>query len=225
LGMSAMMGGTMRSPLTAVMFAVELTGNSTVILPLLAATGAAHGVTVLLLRRSILTEKIARRGQHITREYSIDPYELTRAADIMVKAVDTLPADMLIDEAADFFCASEHRHRSYPVVEHDGRLVGLVSRADALRWQAQERHPEQTLNDVVSDASVPVAHPDDMVGRVTDLMIAADIGRVPIVAPHSGVLVGLIARKDLLRLRDSSKSLERERRAYFGRAQPGLIRD
>ena len=219
LGMAAMMGGTMRAPLTGTLFAVELTGDVHMLVPLLIATVSAYAVTVLLLRRSILTEKIARRGQHITREYSIDPFELTRAADIMVKAVDTLPADMLIDEAADFFCASEHRHRSYPVVEHDGRLVGMVSRADALRWQAQERHPDQTLNDVVSDASVPVAHPDDMVGRVTDLMIAADIGRVPIVALDSGILVGLIARKDLLRLRDSSKSLERERRAYFGRGQ------
>jgi hypothetical protein len=66
-------------------------GNSTVILPLPAATGAAHGVTVLLLKRSILTEKIARRGQHITREYSIDPFELLRVSDVMVTKVDTLP--------------------------------------------------------------------------------------------------------------------------------------
>jgi len=225
LGMAAMMGGTMRAPLTGTLFAVELTGDIQMLVPLLIATVSAYAVTVLLLRRSILTEKIARRGQHITREYSIDPFELTRAADIMVKTVDTLPADMLIDEAADFFCADEHRHRSYPVIERDGRLVGMVTRADALRWQAQERHPEQTLNDVVSDASTPVAHPDDMVGRVTDLMIAADVGRVPIVASGTGILLGLIARKDLLRLRDTSKSLERERRAYFGRAQPGLIRD
>ena len=219
LGMAGMMGGTMRAPLTGTLFAVELTGDVNMLVPLLMATVAAYAVTVLLLRRSILTEKIARRGQHVTREYSIDPFELTRAADIMVTQVDTLAADMPVDEAVDFFCAGEHRHRSYPVVETDGRLVGLVSRADALRWQSQEGHPGQTLNDVVSDASLPIAHPHDMVGRVTDVMISADIGRVPIVAPETGVLVGLIARKDLLRLRDSTRSLERERHAYFRRGR------
>jgi H+/Cl- antiporter ClcA len=217
LGMAAMMGGTMRAPLTGTLFAVELTGDLQMLVPLLVATVAAYAVTVLLLRRSILTEKIARRGQHVTREYGIDPLELTRASDIMVKTVDTLPATMLIDEAADFFCVDDHRHRSYPVVDAQMRLVGMVTRADALRWQAQERHPNQTLNDVVTDASLPVAHPDDMVGRVTDLMIAADVGRVPIIDSADGKLVGLIARKDLLRLRDSSRSLERERQAYFRR--------
>jgi len=217
LGMAAMMGGTMRAPLTGTLFAVELTGEVQMLVPLLVATVAAYAVTVLLLRRSILTEKIARRGQHVTREYGIDPFELTRAADIMVTSVDTLQATMLIDDVAEFFCADAHRHRSYPVIDAQSRLVGMVTRADALRWQAQERHPEQTLNDIVSDASLPVAHPDDMVGRVTDLMIAADVGRVPIVEASSGTLVGLIARKDLLRLRESSRSLDRERQAYFRR--------
>jgi CIC family chloride channel protein len=104
------------------------------------------------------------------------------------------------------------------VVEPNGRLVGAVSRADALRWQAEKQHPGVTLNDAVSDASIPVAHPDDIVGRVADLMIAADVGRVPIVDADTGILVGLVARKDLLRLRSASGSLEHDRRAYFGRA-------
>ncbi|VTZ51960.1 Chloride channel protein [Methylocella tundrae] len=220
LGMAAMMGGTMRAPLTGALFALELTGDVHMLTPLLAATVAAYAVTVLLLPRSILTEKIARRGQHVTREYGIDPFELTRASDIMVRAVDTLPADMALDQAAAFFGASENGRQCYPVVEPNGRLVGAASRADALRWQAEGRHPAATLNDAVSDASIPVAHPDDVVGRVADLMIAANVGRVPIVDPESGVLVGLIARKDLLRLRSASSSLEHDRRAYFGRATP-----
>jgi CIC family chloride channel protein len=196
---------------------MELTGDIHMLVPLLAATIAAYAVTVLLLRRSILTEKIARRGRHITREYGTDPFELTRAAEIMVTRVDTLDATMPVDEAAAFFGMREHAHRSYPVVDPEGRLVGMVSRGDALRWNAEDRHPGQTLNDMVSDASTPVVHPDDMVGRVTDLMIAADVGRVPVVQPGTGMLVGLIARKDLLRLRSATGSLERDRRAYFGR--------
>src|SRR5690606_28245386 len=104
-------------------------------LPLLAATISAYAVTVLLLRRSILTEKIARRGQHITREYGIDPFEYARARDIMIEAVDTLPAQMRVGEASAFFATTEKTHRIYPVIDADGLLKGVVSRGDALRWQ------------------------------------------------------------------------------------------
>jgi H+/Cl- antiporter ClcA len=61
------MGGTMRSPLTATFFAVELTGSTHVLLPLIIACATAHLISVLLMRRSILTEKVARRGHHLAR--------------------------------------------------------------------------------------------------------------------------------------------------------------
>lgn len=216
LGMAAMMGGTMRAPLTGTFFAVEITGDISTLVPLLAATVTAYAVTVLLLRRSILTEKIARRGQHITREYGIDPFEFTRAADIMVRKVDTLPASMTIRAACDFLSSGEKTHRIYPVVEADGALVGVVSRADALRWQGDEELADQTLADRVSDGSIPVGHTDDTVAFIADLMLAAETGRIPIVDRASGELVGLIARKDLLRLRSALQSSELERRPYFG---------
>jgi CIC family chloride channel protein len=216
LGMAAMMGGTMRAPLTGTFFAVELTGDVSALLPLLAATVAAYAVTVLLLRRSILTEKIARRGQHITREYGIDPFEFARARDIMIKEVETLPTQMSVGAAISYFVSTTNAHRVYPVVDSNRVLKGLVSRADALRWQQAGEFSEQTLADLVSDASLPTAHPDDTVGYVADLMLVTDVGRIPIVDPNSGQLKGLVARKDLLRLRHSVRASETERRPYFG---------
>ncbi|MDL2401186.1 chloride channel protein [Rhizobium mayense] len=216
LGMAAMMGGTMRAPLTGTFFAIELTGDMHALVPLLAATVAAYAVTVLLLKRSILTEKIARRGQHITREYGIDPFELTRAADIMIAKVDTLPAAMPVTEALAQLTERPDAHRYYPVIETDGRLVGMISRADALRWQKDPDLAGQTLYDLASDTSIPLAHPEDTVGRVADIMIQADTGRIPVVDERTSVLVGLIARKDLLRLRSAANRSEFERGAYLG---------
>ncbi len=83
LGMAAMMGGTMRSPFTAMVFALELTHDVAILPALLATCIAAEAVTVLLLRRSILTEKVARRGFHLSREYMVDPLELARVRDVM----------------------------------------------------------------------------------------------------------------------------------------------
>ncbi|MGR8965302.1 chloride channel protein [Rhizobium leguminosarum] len=215
LGMAAMMGGTMRAPLTGTFFAMEITGDVSALVPLLAATVVAYAVTVLLLRRSILTEKIARRGQHITREYGVDPFELSRATEIMISDVDTLPVTMTVGEACDFFASQQKTHRIYPVVDAAGRLAGVVSRADALLCQGNPDLAGQTLAENVTDDSVPVGHPDDTVAFIADLMLSTGDGRIPIVDPTSGKLCGLIARKDLLRLRSSYRSAELDRRPYL----------
>src|ERR1700744_5270886 len=130
IGMAAMMGGTMRSPLTAILFAVELTGDFALFGPLLIATSAAYALTVLLLKRSILTEKIARRGQHVVREYGIDPFELLRVSEVMVREIATLPATMAVDAAVSFFSGETPRHKSYPLRDADGQVVGMVGRSD-----------------------------------------------------------------------------------------------
>ncbi|CAN7589916.1 chloride channel protein [Rhizobium sp. LjRoot258] len=215
LGMAAMMGGTMRAPLTGTFFAFEITGDGSTLVPLLVATVAAYAVTVLLLRRSILTEKIARRGQHITREYGIDPFELTRARDIMISDVDTLPASMTVADAREFFAGPRETHRYYPVTYEDGTLAGFVTRGDALLWQNDTELSDQSLGDRISDASIPVGHPEDTVGFIADLMISTDAGRIPVVDPQTRKLVGLIARKDLLRLRSSLRTTELDRRAFL----------
>jgi CIC family chloride channel protein len=217
IGMAAMMGGTMRSPLTAILFAVELTGDFALLGPLLVATSAAYALTVLLLKRSILTEKIARRGQHVVREYSIDPFELMRVSEVMVREVDTLPAAMPVDEAIAFFSSAARRHKSYPLIDAGGQVAGMVARADVLRWRAESPHGEETLFDRVSDRSLDVGHPDEPVSHLADRMVLADVGRVPIVERDTQRLVGLVSRKDLLRIRATAKSTEASRIAFFGR--------
>src|SRR6185437_5191892 len=123
LAMCATMGGTMRSPLTATFFAVELTGNTHVLLPLIAACVTAHVVTVLLMRRSILTEKVARRGNHLAREYRVDPFTLMRAQDVMSAQVQSLPGSMTLHQVARFLTDPETRHPSFPVVDEAGRVL------------------------------------------------------------------------------------------------------
>ncbi|MBK7862629.1 MAG: chloride channel protein [Archangiaceae bacterium] len=83
ISMGAILGGTMRSPLTGMVFAVEITHDWGALLPLAVAVVVAHGFTVLVLRRSILTEKVSRRGYHVTREYEIDPLEVLFVRDVM----------------------------------------------------------------------------------------------------------------------------------------------
>ena len=213
LGMAAMMGGTMRAPLTGAVFALELTGDVHALAALLAASTAAYGVTVLLMKRSILTEKIARRGQHITREYGVDPYELARVGEVMVREVDTLSTELSIADAVAALQAG--RHRIYPVVDDHGRPVGLVSRAEALQWAVEGGHVGETLGERVSDASLPIVHEQEVAATAVDLMLASGQGRIPVVDPKTGVLVGLVTRKDLLQVRASVVRSEQDRQAFF----------
>ncbi len=213
LGMAAMLGGTMRAPLTGAIFAAELTGDVRMLAPLLAAAVAAYAVTVLLLKRSILTEKIARRGQHISREYAVDPHELTRVSEVMVRDVDVLTDDLSVPEAVAVLAAG--RHRSYPVLDPAGRPVGFVSRADALLWRTEGGHDGERLGERISDASLSIVHPDDVTARAVDVMLASDQGRLPVTNRKTGVLVGLLTRKDLLQVRGAVTRSEGDRRAYF----------
>ncbi len=132
--MAAVMGGTMRSPLTGVLFALELTYDVHTLLPLLIACTFAHALTVLVMKRSILTEKVARRGFHVSREYAVDPLELLSVGDIMSTNLITVPAKLSVkDLVEDYFLGkSDRRHPSYPVVDENENLLGVITRANLL---------------------------------------------------------------------------------------------
>ena len=208
IGMAGIMSGVMRAPMTGALFAAELTNHLSALPETIAAGAAAYAISVLIMKRSILTEKIARRGRHILREYTVDALELLQAGQVMTRDPATLAGTMSLAQAVDFF-RDEALHRSYPVVDEGGRLLGLVSRTDALRWQQEGGgRLEAQLADVLSDASTLVAYPETPCGEVADMMVDSGTGRVPIVDPQSRQVVGILSRQDLLKVRSTQQSGE-----------------
>src|ERR1044072_8029607 len=136
VGMAAMMGGTMRSPLTAMVFTLELTSDFNLFPALLVGCVAAYAVTVLLLRRSILTEKVARRGLHVPREHRVDPLAGLRVGEVMDSNPPTVPASMKVTELSDLIAHRDPkltRRPALPVIGDEGRLAGIITRGDVLR--------------------------------------------------------------------------------------------
>ncbi len=178
------------------------------------------------MRRSILTEKVARRGHHVSREYVIDPFEALRVADIMAKPVDTLPAEMPIEDAVAFFTdgSAAPRHKSYPVVEGDGRLVGMVARADVLRWRTQGWAAGATLGEMSAGHEIVIGFDDELTGQLADRMAADNVGRVPILRRADQRVVGLVARRDLLLVRAHARRHEVERAVLLRPRLRGEIR-
>ena len=215
VGMAGVMSGTMRAPMTGALFAAELTNHLSALPETIAAGSAAYAISVLIMKRSILTEKIARRGRHILREYTVDALEFLLAGQVMTPNPRTLPGTMTLSDTVAFF-TDEALHRSYPVVDDRGRLLGLVSRTDALRWKQEgRRRLEGHLADVLSDASTLVAYPETPSGEVADMMVESGTGRVPIVDPQTRQVVGILSRQDLLKVRTTQKRGEKIR--------PGMV--
>ncbi|WP_027141693.1 chloride channel protein [Mesorhizobium sp. WSM3626] len=216
LAMAATMGGTMRAPLTATFFAVELTGNTHVLVPLIAACAAAHAVTVLLMKRSILTEKIARRGHHLVREYRVDPFALTRVREVMTSEVESVPATMTLHGAAAFLTAPETRHPSFPVVDEDRQVLGLIDPPAILRWRRAGKHRTTTLGELLAGSKVTLAYPDEYLEGLSDKLLTANVSHLPVVAREDGRLIGYVGWKDLMRVRSRKQAEERERSTLLG---------
>jgi H+/Cl- antiporter ClcA/CBS domain-containing protein len=210
VGMAGIISGAMRAPLTGAVFAVELTGHFDALPATLAASVGAYAVSVLVMRRSILTEKIARRGRHILQEYTVDAFEFLQAAQVMTRDPACLPGSMPVADLGAYF-AREAAHRSYPVMDDEGRLLGVVSRSDALQWQVGGSPVGVSLAEALSDASQPFGWTKSPIGEIADKMIATGTGRIPIVDPYTMCVVGILTRHDLLRARYAQTSAESER--------------
>src|ERR1035437_9981330 len=204
VGMAAMMGGTMRSPLTAMVFAVELTRDFNLFPALHVGSVAALGVTVLLMRRSILTEKLARRGHHITREYSIDPFELARVRDVMDKDVPSVSASMKLTELSDRIAQGDselNRRQGTLIVDDQNQLVGIITRGDIVRALRQNQTAEMTVAEAGS-TELTVAFPDETLHAVLTKMLNRDVGRLPVVERNNPTrLVGYLGRAAILSAR------------------------
>jgi CBS domain-containing protein len=213
ISMGAILGGTMRSPFTGVVFALELTHDVNVLLPLLVASVIAHGFTVLTLRRSILTEKVARRGYHLSREYAVDPLEIIFVREVMRTSITVLPANISVRDLAHSL-RSDHKQiqRLYPVVDAEGQLTGVLTRGDLQKFL--QEHPAEgdgrPLVELVR-TNPAKAYPDEPLRVVVYRMAETGLTRLPVVdRGDERKLVGIVSLNDLLKAR--IRSLEDERR-------------
>lgn len=223
VGMAAMMGGTMRSPLTGMIFVLELTHDFNSLPLLFVGSVAALCVTVLLLRRSILTEKLARRGQHIAREYSVDLFELMRVRDVMDSEPPVVSADTLVSTLSDRIAKGDPvlaRRQGTLVVDAKGELAGIVTRADILRVLQEGRVADKLTVREAASPDVVVAYPEDTLHEAIAKMLKRNIGRLAVVDPtNPRRVVGYIGRADILaaRLRRHEEEETRERGPILAR--------
>ncbi len=200
ISMAAIMGGTMRSPLTAVAFMLELTGDIQVLPALFIACVGAQAVTVLIMKRSILTEKVARRGYHVMREYIVNPLSRVRVEDVMQREVPPVSADMTVESLFGKLAAHDPvlaPHYAWPIVDDKGALAGMITRGDVVRAMEGGGGPAPTVLSAGTSPAI-VTYPDELLEEAVDKMLAHGIGRLPVVErAHPSKLLGYLGRKGL----------------------------
>ncbi|MFC5427433.1 chloride channel protein [Paraburkholderia denitrificans] len=196
--MSATLGATLGAPLTAIVFAFGLTHDSNALLPLLAATLIAHSFATIVMKRSIMTEKIARRGYHIYREYGVDPLERHYVNEVMSHNVETIDANTTVRHALAAFFGATQTRRAWPVVR-DGAVLGVVDRAmlDVLQGDAASK----TLGEFLAPHVPDVALPEETCRQIATRLAIHDLERLPVVADRTSMqLIGIVSRSDLVKL-------------------------
>ncbi len=159
MGMGAMLSGALGVPLTAILFSLELTHALPALLPLALACIASYLVTSLVMPRSILTEKLSRRGYHLSREYGVDPLEMVSVADVMTEysvnaaqeedGLQALPEVLAYSDETCRAVAEEMATTgvtSMQVIDREtGRVCGTIGAQELLmgRKRAVERESER----------------------------------------------------------------------------------
>ncbi|HZZ73215.1 MAG TPA: chloride channel protein [Pirellulales bacterium] len=214
VGMAAVLGGSLRSPLTGMLFALELTYDMQALPAILIATAISCGISVLLLRRSMMTEKFSRDGRHTSSEFEVDPLEPLSIGEVMSAPVVTVPATMSVKQLMREFFLATHakRHQGYPVVDQAGRLLGVLTRSNLLEdWvtalldepgSSRFNNPDFIIAyDLLHRESI-TAYPWESCRSIALRMAEYGVGRLPVVDPDDpGKIVGIVTRSDLLKAR------------------------
>jgi CIC family chloride channel protein len=203
ISMGAILGGTMRSPFTSIVFAFELTHDANVFLPLLVGSVIAHAFTVLTLKRSILTEKVARRGYHLSREYAVDPLELLYAREAMQNSLAVVEENLIFGEVTT--SPNWERwpvQRLVPVVDGGGQLRGVLT-AEAIRKSIEEGGGHLSAGSLAAHVKKEPfsAFGDEPLRVVVNRMAETGVTRMPVVERGSTKLLGLVSLEGVLKAR------------------------
>jgi CBS domain-containing protein len=196
VGMAAIFAGASRALLTSAVFAFETTLQPLGLLPLLGGCTASFLVSSLLMRNTIMTEKIVRRGVRVPAEYEADFLDQVLVREVSSKTLVTLRGGQTLEEVRTWVAshAPGSSHQGFPLVDENGHLMGVLTRRSLLD---QSLPGEKKLAELLTRPPV-IVYDDNTLRDAADHMVRHEIGRLAVIRRATGELVAMVTRSDLL---------------------------
>lgn len=197
VGMAATVAGTTHAPLTAIIILFEITRNYRVILPVMFAAIIATAGAQLLLRDSIYTLKLRRRGVQIGTMADLTILRRITAAEVRPLPAYTLRAEDPLQKALDL--ANETDAQDFIVVDDANGYRGMLVAQDVRTALLQREAVPLLVVGELMRPDVPTVHPGETLDQVMNKFARSDVNALPLTAPDdSGAIVGLITRQAVM---------------------------
>ncbi len=209
VGMAAMFAGSARALLTSIVFAFETTMAPLGLLPLLAGCSASYLISSLMMKNTIMTEKIARRGVRVPNEYSADHLSQILVKDYAAYNVVSLNGFDSIEKIRKWMSegSKESLYHGFPVVDEMGKPIGTVTRRNILN----PGHQVSTQIKDILNKPLVLAFEDNTISEAADLMAEHRLTRLPVVSrKNPEKIIAVLSRSDILRAR--KEKIEERRR-------------
>ncbi len=215
VGMAAVFAAASRASFTFIIFAFEITRDYDAILPLMLVCVLADGVSLLLMRNSIMTEKLARRGLRVHQEYEVDVLQEVNVREVMDPRAPTVPQTMTVAELSERIARHDPAviaHQALFIVDEKDshRLTGVITRGDLVRSLEANQDGSRSVLEAGSDLPI-VTYPDETLHDAVARMLANNIGRLPVVTRENPrAIVGYLGRAAVLEARSRRLSDEHD---------------
>ncbi len=212
VGMAAVFAGASRATITAMLIMFEMTGSYDIILPLMLACVISDGIGAFLLKDNIYTMQLRNKGLRQSEQMAADVLELHEVGYVMEKNPLTVHDSMALNTFEGVIMGS--RFNNFPVVSHDGRLLGIASRSALEEWRRSKRN--HSVRNIMTTDFVAV-YPTDPLKDAVGLMGQSGQSILPVIDPQAEErLLGVVSGKDVIEAyrKHMEENVE----------QPGLVR-
>jgi CIC family chloride channel protein len=197
VGMGAVLSATTHGPLTAILMLFEMTGDYKIILPLMITCIISSLAAGQMLKESIYTLKLIRRGIDIREGKEINILKAIRVADVMNKHAETVYEGMGLEQLADKI--SKSKYNSFPVVNADNQLVGILSFFDYQEALFNEDLKHLVVAKDLATLDVVTVTTEDNLYDALQKVTVKDFAILPVVAPNdNSKLMGVLSRRDII---------------------------
>lgn len=213
VGMSAIFAGASRALLTSIIFALETTAQSNALLPLLASCTASYFVSFFLMKNTIMTEKIVRRGVKTPDSFEPDTLEKVSVEEAMSENKLVLSEDNSIGEVREWLeQENDYQSNFFIIVGAENSFRGIISSSSLF---SHHRHPDQPVGSLIRRNNISISTGASL-RKAVEMMAEENIDVLPVVSSgNQAQVIGVLSYKDIIAVYKHDSELYKHKQRHI----------